>query len=94
MLVGIDVSHDSLMRETFNKPQTGAKSVVGFCASYDPHYMQYHSQIRHQGRGEEFVKDSKELMRNALENYKQKNGAYPKVSSACLIWLGLILFSC
>mmetsp|Transcript_33804 Transcript_33804/g.66502 ORF Transcript_33804/g.66502 Transcript_33804/m.66502 type:complete len:356 (-) Transcript_33804:112-1179(-) len=75
MIVGVDVSHDKKFKGAYGSQKSG--SCVGFTASYDPGYTQYHSYTTTQGRSEEFVKDSDKMMGAALDDFRQKNKAYP-----------------
>lgn len=87
MMVGIDVCHDKMASGGFVPPQTKRvtrdASTVGFIASYDQHFSAFHGSIAFQGRYEEFVRSSRELMTRSLECYKQKNTVYP---SSVLVW--------
>lgn len=81
MLVGIDVCHDRMVSGGYVPPQTRQvqrdASTVGFIASYDQHFSAFHSSVAFQGRYEEYVRSSRELMKRSLEAYKQKNRAFP-----------------
>ena len=81
MMVGIDVCHDKMVSSGFVQQQTKQvmrdASTVGFIASYDQHFSAFHGSIAFQGRYEEYVRTSRELMKRNLEAYKVKNRAYP-----------------
>lgn len=80
MFVGIDVCHDSKVQGVYASAtypnETG--SVVGFCATYDEDYAQCHSLIARQGKNEEFVRDSCNLMAKQMQAYKAKRKVYPE----------------
>jgi len=77
MVVGLDVCHDRKIKKAAGGrgPDT---STAGFCATWDKDFVQFHSQIAVQGPRSEQVEDAKNLMKNALLNYREKRRAFPK----------------
>lgn len=82
MVVGVDVSHENPAVNIYGRPEK-MKSTVGFCATYDEFYSNCNSFMYRQERGEEYVKESNELMKQALEGYKAQNKVFP---SAVLVY--------
>lgn len=78
MIIGVDVSHDKKIRNAYGPPMKEKGSCVGFCASYDATFTQYHSYTSTQGKFEEYVRESKMFMGKALDDFKTKNGMYPE----------------
>lgn len=64
MFVGVDVCHEG----------GAGQSSVGFVSSLDADGRFFHSEYRRQARGREMLADARELMRNALEAWKSRNG--------------------
>ena len=67
MLVGMDVCHQ------------GHESITGFVASYNNFLSSYYTEVFTQKKGQEIVKGNKlkECMVNALNQFRQVNGAMP-----------------
>lgn len=85
MFVGVDVSHDKLLKGSF-QPATatsrGRRSTVGFCASRNASYHAYNSYVSYQDPDTEFLTEGKRLMQHALDDYFAENKAYP--TSICV----------
>lgn len=77
MFVGLDVCHDKKLKNAYGS-NNAPSSTVGFCASYDDACTSFHSYMARQGKGEEYVKTSRELMGMALNSFKLKNRRLPE----------------
>lgn len=69
MLVGIDTYHDSSQK---------GRSVGGFCATMNPNYTKWYSNVTFQTTGTELSDGLKRCMTGALSRYKQVNGKLPE----------------
>jgi len=76
MFVGVDVSHDKLMKGAYGQGR-GRRSTVGFVASRNDSYHAYNSYISYQDPDTEFITDAKRLMKKALEDYATENKRMP-----------------
>lgn len=76
MIVGMDVSHDRRVPQCYGK-SPGRLSCVGFVASWDDAYMQYHSWVAFQTKGSDRLASAKELMISAMNRFYEKNGCFP-----------------
>jgi len=76
MIIGVDVSHDKRVSACYGT-SPGRLSCVGFTASFDAQYTQYHSWVAFQTKDWDRIESAQELMTSALEQYNHKNGFYP-----------------
>jgi len=77
MFVGVDVTHDKKLKGSFGKTTPGSNSTVGFTASFNSAFTSYHSYVAYQGKNEEYVRTSRQLMSASLEAFKAKVKTYP-----------------
>lgn len=77
MFVGADVCHDKKIRGAFGGGGESG-SCVGFTASWESTFTQYHGYKKTQGRFEEYISTSKDLMKQALQDFKKKSNVYPQ----------------
>lgn len=80
MVIGVDVCHDKVVSQGYIHPSFANlrdRSTVGFIASYDPDLTVFHGFVTFQGRYEEYVTTSAQLMKKSLEGYKKQNKVYP-----------------
>lgn len=75
MFVGVDVSHDKLLKGSFGS--RSRRSTVGFIASRSSDYHAFNSYISYQDPDTEFITEAVRLMRSALTDYHRENKAYP-----------------
>ena len=78
MIIGADVCHDTQDKSMYGKRRNISQSTVGFCATYDSTYTQYHSFVSLQNKNDELMYQAKQLTINALTCFKQKNGQFPQ----------------
>jgi aubergine-like protein len=77
MFVGVDVSHDKLLKGVFGGSR-GRRSTVGFTASRNDSHHAFNTYISYQDPDTEFITESKRLMTSALRDYAAENkGNYP-----------------
>lgn len=70
MVVGADVTH--------THPGSGAPSIVAVVCSVDPQVSVYHTYIRAQDARQEIINDTKDIMTEALQNFRKKNDRFPE----------------
>jgi aubergine-like protein len=74
MFVGVDVSHDKLLKGVFGGSRD-RRSTVGFVATRDATFHAYNSYISYQSPDTEFLTEAKRLMKTALMDYASENNS-------------------
>jgi aubergine-like protein len=80
MFVGVDVSHDKLLKGSFGS--RGRRSTVGFVASRSDNYHAFNSYISYQDPNTEFITEAVRLMTSACTDYHKENKRFP--TSVCV----------
>ena len=70
MVCGLDVYHNTAI---------GKRSILAFCASYNQRATKFWSATRvQQNVGEELSNELEQIFKGACEQFKEKNGKFPK----------------
>lgn len=77
MIIGVAVSLDKKLKTSYGKQPEGKQSMVGFVSSWDAMHYRYSSWVSPQGTHEQQVAMSRQMMKNAMIKFGQKNKKYP-----------------
>lgn len=77
MMVGVDVSHDKLVKKAYG-PKGAGRSTVGFVATRDQTFGSFNSFLSYQDPLTELITEAQRLMTSALQAWYAEHKSFPR----------------